>query len=143
MRTTRRQREVLNKVPELLAESANGLTGDHHVRTNEIILAGGSAVNASWYAEGSYAIAVAQDEISSDVFLWFSSGLDARGRLRAMWHACVLRHFMESTKTSCNLEKLYHIVGESWPCVENALEVSGWDLNLVHLNGAEGWLTRK
>jgi len=106
---------------------------------------GGGAWNAGWHADTSYALAVRNGRggqgCAPPVVLWHRVGSPARTQLRAVWHACLLRHCLPAEGAgSWQLEELHALAHDLWPGVLLSLEAVGWQVDRVFLDGAGGCL---
>lgn len=104
---------------------------------------GSSAWAATWHANGSYAIALRQLPTSatggspSAVVLWYGPAVEPCLKLQAMWHTCVLRHFLpvHTAHTTHDIQALDTLAAESWPHALRALGDAGWAVDRVYLDG--------
>jgi hypothetical protein len=114
----------------------------------------GSAWIASWC--DSYAIAVcARDgHEGARVALWHVGDASAESKLKAFWHASMLRRRLSSRaasslgssgQTLCprsEIASALELVHTSWDEVRSAITRAGWDLNATHLDGDGGSIDR-
>ena len=77
------------------------------------------------------------------VALWHTSSSGPEEKLRAMWHASLLR---ESLGPACasgpprGEAAIAALAHATWPEVHAALADAGWDMATVHLDGDGGYL---
>jgi len=112
----------------------------------------GSRWHGGWHANGAYALAwrsstdlghdggrVYSSAVTAPVLLWHCQGATNLSKLRAFWHACVLRHHL--SKDGCeDVDRLHRYAEEWWPQVHQSLEDSGWSFERVFLDGVGGCL---
>lgn len=115
------------------------LRGTIHLRARE--MAAGAPTPA-----GGAAAAAAQ------VLVWHRAEATAEAKLRAVWHACLLRHHhaawtkppdadaATATATAATvatrpLDELHALAHASWPHALEAMRRSGWDVGRVYLDG--------
>ena len=117
----------------------------------------GSAWRASWCTD--YAIAACAPGTGRDglrdaagtagsvrVALWHAADAPPTSKMRAVWHAALLRaQLSEATRLDApTIGDVLDAAGETahatWPTVHAALERAGWDLSNAHLDGDAGCL---
>ena len=121
---------------------------------------------SSWHAGGLYAIAFRRASgepkgagggaggatLEPSLVLWYASHAQPRDKVRAMWHACLLRRRMAAAASAeaasaepaaqpaDDVERWHMQAEESWPHVQAAFEAAGWDLRSTYIDGDEGCL---
>lgn len=142
------KRELL--LQPLVGGAPSGITGHlsrfyRHVEVGAVLpLLGDSfprgpdAWTSAWHANGMYALAVrAKSDMrsgTSPVIVWHRFGAPPVAKLQAVWHACVLRHFLEGD-LDATVENLHKCAHDWWPTVLLALEDKGWSVERVFLDG--------
>ena len=121
---------------------------------------------SSWHAGGLYAIAFRRASgepkgagggaggatLEPSLVLWYASHAQPRDKVRAMWHACLLRRRMAAAASAeaasaepaaqpaDDVERWHMQAEESWPHAQAAFEAAGWDLRSTYIDGDEGCL---
>jgi len=89
---------------------------------------------------------------TAQVLVWHRAEATAEAKLRAVWHACLLRHHhaawtqppdtdaATATATAATvatrpLDELHALAHASWPHALEAMRRSGWDVGRVYLDG--------
>lgn len=100
--------------------------------------ASGPVWECDWHVDGAYALArtwVGREP----VLVWYAKNTPPEDRLRAVWHACVIRHVrdMQHPVSGCRADDIAHAM---WPSVLEALQEADWTTSSVHLDGTGAFL---
>lgn len=110
---------------------------------------------AAWFDRYALAAVSRREEIDGSdplVALWHVRNAQPADRLRAFWHASLVRHRLamlpaascDGGAETCPLIDVLHecaiVARLTWPHVERALGTAGWDMRTVFLEGSGGTL---
>ena len=104
---------------------------------------GGAAGAAPLYALAHRAAVRGEGRAAAQVLVWHRPGAPPEEKLRAVWHACLLRHRWNGASAppaGAEADRLHALAHASWPAALSALRRSGWDTALVYLDGDGGSL---